>query len=209
MRRLGVLLVCGVAVLLTGQANGRRQVYLDLGPVANQKLKESYGSEGNNLAALPTGMQTFAGVKFKIGDGLIQLSGNQTQGKPDKVEGIKVGTTCSKLYFLHATHWAAREDAIIGYYTVHYEDKSRETVPIVYGRDIADWWFTGDSAEPTRARVAWKGDNDDARNSNARVRLYLTTWKNPEPARRVVSIDFGSTNADQAAPFCVAITAEE
>jgi hypothetical protein len=37
----------------------------------------------------------------------------------------------------------------------------------------------------------------------------MTTWKNPEPTRKVVSIDFGSTNTDQAAPFCVAITAEE
>jgi hypothetical protein len=37
----------------------------------------------------------------------------------------------------------------------------------------------------------------------------MTTWKNPEPARKVVSIDFASTNADKAAPFCVAMTAEE
>jgi hypothetical protein len=34
-------------------------------------------------------------------------------------------------------------------------------------------------------------------------------WNNPEPARKVVSIDFASTNAANAAPFCVAITAEE
>jgi hypothetical protein len=202
------VMVCALAVPLL--ANGDRRVsYVDFGPKANQKLKESYGGDSNNLADLPTGEQTFAGVKFKIGEGLIQLSGKETSDKPEKVEGLKVNTTFSRLYLLHATHWWAKEDSIIGYYTVHYHDKSQETIPIVYGKDMLDWWYTGDSKEPTRARVAWKGDNDDAKNAGARIRLYLTTWKNPEPARKVVSIDFVSTNAEKAAPFCVAITAEE
>jgi hypothetical protein len=205
--------VCGVAACVLGLplagAEGRRVAYLDLQPQANQKLKESYGNEGNNLAALPTGEQTFAGVKFKIGPGLIQLSGSETTGKPEKAEGIKVNTTFSRLYLLHATHFGAKDDAIIGYYTVNYDDKSQETIPIVYGKDVLDWWYTGDSREPTRARVAWKGDNDDAKNNGAKIRLYVTTWKNPEPARKVVSIDFVSTNTEKAAPFCAAITAEE
>jgi hypothetical protein len=202
------LLVSALAVPVL--ANGDRRVtYVDLGPQANQKLKEGYGAEGNNLAALPTGEQTFAGVKFKIGPGLIQLSGKESADKPEKVEGIKVNATFSRLYILHATHWGARDDAIIGYYTVTYHDKSQETIPIVYGKDVLDWWWTADSKEPTRGKVAWKGDNDDAKNGGSRIRLYVTTWKNPEPARKVVSIDFASTNADKAAPFCVAITAEE
>jgi hypothetical protein len=208
------LLVCGLAVgvlaLPLAAGEDRRVTYLDLQPQANQKLKESYGNEGNNLAALPAGDQTFAGVKFHVGEGLIQLSGRDSAGdKPDKAEGIKVDTTFSKLYILHATHFGAADGAIIGSYTVTYEDKSQETIPIVYGKDVLDWWYTGDSKEPTRGRVAWKGDNDDAKNSGARIRLYVTTWKNPEPARKVVSIDFASTNGDKAAPFCVALTAEE
>jgi hypothetical protein len=195
---------------LSPKANQKLKVtYVDLSPRANQKLKESYGNEGNNLATLPTGKQPFTGVKFKIGPGLIQLSGKETPDKPEKVEGIKVNTTFSKLYLLHATHWGAKDDAIIGYYTVNYDDKRQETIPIVYGKDVLDWWYTGDSKEPTRAKVAWKGDNDDAKNGGAKIRLYVTTWKNPEPARKVVSIDFVSTNTEKAAPFCVAITAEE
>jgi hypothetical protein len=110
---------------------------------------------------------------------------------------------------LHATHFGAKEDAIVGYYTVNYEDKSQETVPLVFGKDIMDWWYGGETKEPARAKVGWKGDNQDATNQGAKIRLYMTTWKNPEPARKVVSIDFGSTNSEDAAPFCVAITAEE
>jgi hypothetical protein len=189
-----------VLALPLGGSEGRRVTYLDLKPQANQKLKESYGNEGNNLAALPTGEQTFAGARFKIGEGLIQLSGLETPDKPEKAEGIKVNTTFSRLYLLHATHWGAKGDAIVGYYTVNYDDKSQETIPVVYGKDVLDWWYTGDSKEPTRAKVAWRGDNDDAKNNGAKIRLYLSTWKNPEPARKVVSIDFASTNSDAREP---------
>jgi hypothetical protein len=34
------------------------------------------------------------------------------------------------------------------------------------------------------------------------------TWKNPEPDKDVVSLDFVSTRSSEAAPFCVAITAD-
>jgi hypothetical protein len=40
------------------------------------------------------------------------------------------------------------------------------------------------------------------------IRLYLTTWTNPNPGKKVVSIDFARTDGTPAAPFCVAITAE-
>jgi hypothetical protein len=199
-----------LSALLPAAEGDRRVVYVDLEPKINQKLNESYGNEGNNLANLPTGAQTFAGAKFKIGPGLIQLSGRATtMDKPEKVEGIKVGTTFSKLYLLHATHFGAKEDAIVGYYTVNYEDKSQETIPLVFGKDLMDWWYGGDTKDPTRGKVGWKGDNQDATNQGAKIRLYMTTWKNPEPARKVVNIDFGTTNSEDAAPFCVAITAEE
>ncbi len=49
------------------QAQGQTIAYLDLQPKANQKLKDNFHSDefaGNNLADLPTGKQTFAGVKF-------------------------------------------------------------------------------------------------------------------------------------------------
>src|SRR5262249_55002098 len=133
-----------------------------------------------------------------------------TKGRPEKVHGISVGMKVSKLYFLHATHWRAPEGTTVGYYRVAYEDNSREKIPLVYGKDISDWWYKGSSTPPSRAKVAWEGDNDAAKDlDRSRIRLYMTTWSNPEPARKVVSIEFASTNADDAAPFCVAITAEE
>jgi hypothetical protein len=185
-------------------ADGRNLTCLDLQAKANQKLIDDVSRAGNNLAALPTGEQTLAGVRWNIGVGLIQLSGKLTADRPAKVEGIKVGMTLSRLHFLHATHYQAPEDTIVGFYIVTYADKSLQKVPIVYGKDISDWWYNDQSRIPKRAEVAWKGENNESR-----VRLYRTTWKNPEPARQVTSIDFVSTNTTDAAPFCVAITVEE
>jgi hypothetical protein len=38
----------------------------------------------------------------------------------------------------------------------------------------------------------------------------MTTWENPNPRKKVVSIDFISTESDLGpAPFCLAITVEE
>jgi hypothetical protein len=210
MTKLIACAVFAVAVGVALRAQDKKKVtYVDLEPKANQKLKEGYGDEANHLGALPAGEQTFGGVKFKIGAGLIMLSGKETENLPEKVDGIKVDAMCSKLHILHATHYSAKDDAIIGSYTVNYDDKSQETIAIVYGKDVLDWWYNDDSKEPTRGKVAWKGDNENAKGNGSKIRLYMLTWKNPEPKRKIVSIDFASTNLDQAAPFCVAITAEE
>jgi outer membrane protein assembly factor BamB len=189
--------------------DGRKQTFLDLQGKANQKLIDDVNLPGNNLAALPLGEQTLAGVRCKIGEGLIQLSGKLTTGRPEKVEGIKVGMACARLHFLHATQWQAADDTIVGSYTVTYDDKSQDKIPIVYGKDVRDWWSREGAAAPSRARVAWEGENDAARNINSRIRLYLRTWNNPKPGRKVISIDLTATNKADAAPFCVAITVEE
>jgi hypothetical protein len=200
------IVVVGVAWLLAaslGKAQGPRLAYLDLQPQANGKLAD--------LQGIPNGVQTFMGVKLKIADGVIGVSAERDPRKPPgKVEGIKVGTTCRKLHFLHACHGSSHPDDIIGYYTVNYEDRSQETIPLLYYKDIANWWYGQNEMETSRARVAWRGINDKAKNEGAAgIRLYLTTWKNPDPKKKVVSIDFGSTRCLTSSPFCLAITAEK
>jgi hypothetical protein len=200
---------CLAALLLIAGDKKDKTTFVNLQPYTNLKLKEGQGNENNHLAELKEGEQTLAGVKFKIGEGLILLGSTNLPDRPKKVENIEVGAACSKLHILHACHHAAEPDAIIGYITVTYEDNSTQTIPIVYGKDVLDWWHQEDDKGPSRAKVAWKGSNDDAKNSDRKIRLYLTTWKNPEPKRKVLNLEFGSTFYTAAAPFCVAITAEE
>ena len=124
---------CGCSRFSAGRAQSPKFIYVDIQPQANGKLAD--------LPGIPKGKHTFAGVKLKIGDGLMVVACDP-RNDPGKVEGIKVGTTFRKLHFLHACHYGTPvADTIIGYYTVTYEDKSQETIALVYGKDIANWWY--------------------------------------------------------------------
>jgi hypothetical protein len=108
------------------------------------------------------------------------------------------------------TEWHVEDDTPIGEYKIYYEDKSDETIPIIYGKDVRDWWFREDEKETSRSKVAWKGENDLAKKYECKLRLYLTTWENPKPDKKIVSIDYiGRKDETVAAPFCVALTLEE
>ena len=186
-------------------------ICLDLQPQANVKLTESFhaGEKQNNLAVLPRGEQMFGGVRFRIGDGLIQLAGKHLPQRPGKVAGIRVNKTFAKLYIFHATGWEAPDGTPIGRYDVHYEDQTTATIPIVYGEDVRGWWsHPMDTQAVARGRVGWVGANPDSRRGNSSLRLYVSRWGNPHPEKKVIGIDYVSTNTD-AAPFCVAMTVEQ
>ncbi|HEV3446423.1 MAG TPA: hypothetical protein VG099_17400 [Gemmataceae bacterium] len=193
------------------KATDKKFSYIDLQPKSNHKLKENFhtDNEGNNLASLPAGEQTLEGVKFKIGEGMIQLGSQMITDKPDKVEGIKVDKKCAKLHILHAAGYSTDDDTVVGEYTVNWEDGTSVTIPIVFGKDVRDWWYYEDTPEPSRSKVAWKGENEYAKSLNAKIRLYLTTWENPKPDKKIASIDYSTTKETPCAPFCVAMSAEE
>jgi hypothetical protein len=197
--------------------------FVDLKPHANQKLKDNFGNggNGNNLADFGEGGKTLASVNFRIGEGVIRLGSKVLQKgkeKPDKVEGIKVGKKGIKLHILHATEFAGTgqkdagfflEDGVkIAEYKVYYDDGNTATIPVVNGEDVRDWWFNDSAKGVTRGQVVWKGDNELAKDYAMRIRLYLTTWENPHPAKAIASIDFIKVGDSTAAPFCVAITLE-
>jgi hypothetical protein len=187
--------------------------YVDLQPKTNQKLKDPFhgSSDANDLAELKEGKQTLEGLKFNIGKGLIQLANDNLKDQlPEKVEGIKVDAKFAKLHILQATGHSADDDTVIAKYVLHYADKSVETIEVVYGKDVRDWWYLEGEKETSRAKVVWKGDNEDAKASKCGIRLYMSTWKNPKPDKKVASIDYIGRKADTAAaPFCIAMTMEE
>lgn len=209
------VLVCA-GVLFAAPAPSEPSVTpIDLKAHVNVKLKDDFHSgatPGNNLAGLPTDKQTFAEVKFTVGDGVIQLGSAVVKDKPEKVEGIKVGRFATKLHFLHSCGcgYATADDTAIGKYVVHYDDKSTSDVEIVYGKDVVDWWVGPGRKDPTRSKVGWEGENEAVKGSGTKIKLSVTTWENPHPKKKVVSIDYVATAATtDVAPFCVAITAED
>jgi hypothetical protein len=188
---------------------------LDIQPKTNHKLKVDFHGayfKGNNLSVLPSGEQKFGGVPFVIGAGLIQLGSTELKDRPLRVEGIEVGRPFRRLHVLHANGWQAPDGTVIGSYTVHYADKSKATIDIVYGKNVRDWWNSEDAKEPSDARLAWEGRNEAVKGltkPGCKVRLFLMTWTNPHPKKKVTRIDFAATGTTKAAPFCVAMTVEQ
>ena len=98
----------------------------------------------------------------------------------------------------------------VGSYVLHYADGERRELPIVYGRDLANWWFWGipkSSIESGGAVAAWVGQKPEAAKNGAGICLYKSTRENPRPDVELVSIDFVSSMSF-AAPFLVALTVE-
>jgi len=139
--------------------------------------------------------------------------------KPRSIEGIKVDHFTSKLHFLHGTCFVSygkegdqlfvADGSTIGEYEIHYEDKTMETIPLVYGKHVRDWWNWDKPIDVSDSKVAWSGENAYSRKMKKHIHVYLTSWENPHPNLKITSIDYVSTGGTAAAPFCISITAEE
>ena len=172
-----------------------------------------YGSSvERNLGDLPRGVQTLGDVRFDI-RGVVQLAGKSLNGYlsatyPHDIKPIEVNQQCRRLHFLHGTGWRVLDGTAIGRYVIHYADGLQIAIPIVYGENVRDWWFSPVANEPTpHAVVAWTGQNAAVRSRGMAVRLYNFTWENPHPESPITDLDFISLNT-QSSPFLIAVTAE-
>jgi hypothetical protein len=183
-------------------------VPLDLQAQGNLNLWDTAGT-GNGLAELQLGEQTIGGVRFQVGDRVIKPKPE----KESKVEGIPVKRKIARLWVLHATEYGSPRSVAdgtpIGQYRVRFDDGSDESVPIVYGKDVRDWWDFDDGTPVTRGRVVWTGGNFTAGQRNVTIRLYLGVWENPRPEKMVDALDYISSTDTRCSPFCVAMTVEE
>ena len=211
------LLAVPLFILEAADAPPEKFAFVSLESQGNQKLTDSFGSgtPGNDLAALKKGQRTCAGINFKIEEKVIQLGSKLMKSeKPNKVEGIKVDQTFAKLHILHSTQYGEggapiEEGTRVAEYKVNYADGTSEVIPVVYGQDVRDWWFYPNSKEVTRGKVGWKGENEYCKTFEAELHLYVLTWENPHPGKKVTSINFSKPEQETvAAPFCVAITLE-
>ena len=182
-------------------------------PFYNARLTDSWhGSTGNDLSALPCGLQTFAGVEFDV-RGIIQLGGKPANAKkfPTEVKNIKVHQKCHSLNFLHSGAFggAQEEGKELGAYVVHYAaNQMRLEIPIYYGRDVRDWHTSkNEPPAPKELTVAWTGANGTSRAAGQSIRLFKTTWVNVAPDVEIESVDIVAGMASSS-PFVIAITAE-
>jgi hypothetical protein len=192
---------------------GEKIVLVELKDHFNSKLDQNLHTDNydnNTLKSLPKGRQKFGEIPFFIGDGALQLGSAQVEKKPEKIEGIKIGSKFKKLHLLHATGYSGMPEQVVGKYVVKYEDNTSDEIPMIYGVDVVDWWSYPDQKAPTKGKAVWEGENEASKGFDAKIKLYAKTWENPKPDKKVVAIDFVS-NAfkESVAPFCLAITYEK
>jgi len=165
----------------------------------------------NSLAALPSGLRTIAGTPFDI-RGVIELSRMQDRGVegayPEKITGIKIGLKSRGLHFLHATSFETKDGTRVGEYVVHYANHETQVIPIVYGKDVRNWWTVpGERLNTQKSTLVWIGSNPVVQSRSKSLRMFKSAWENPVPDEEIISLDFLSAMSD-AAPFLMAITAD-
>ena len=201
---------------------------IDLGPYINTDLSEATdakkGSKDNNLLELPRGTRVYGGVPFNV-QGRIQLMGRGLEQWqrifPERVKGIRIGRKCAKIYLFHGENCAQGWDvrgAIVASLVLHYADGSQQAIHIKSGEHLLDWCgplYSTQVAPEQRtvsspdSELAWVGSNPWVKHSRAdySLRLYKSTFANPQPDLEISTIDYTSTMT-QAAPFLVALTVE-
>jgi len=215
MMKMLVSLLTALALSWSAGADDKAEgkfTFVDLQPKANQKLDDNlHDNAGNNLKNVPRGEQKFGDSRFKIGDKMIHLKGENAADAPEKVEEIKIDALFDNLHILHSTGYGEpdmEEGKEIATYIVHYADKTDEKIPVKYGEDVRDWWVNPDRNKLTNAKVAWTGSNEAASAMDRKVALYAVVWKNPHPEKQVSTIDFVSKNT-MCDPFLVALSLEK
>lgn len=202
---------------------------IDLSKFYNAKLdagtewgSEFTGSSGNtlsnNLSELPKGVNNLGGVEFSI-DGIIQLWGAMNQSFPESVTGIPIDRPFQTLHVLHAGQYGLQEPAgtPVAGYILNYEDGTKAEFSVLARDHIIDWWAWSSVSGPTsnNSDIVWKGKNPVFRELSFEdqwgicnsVQLMKSSWENPSPEKKVVSIDLVSKKTN-VAPFVVAITVE-
>jgi hypothetical protein len=161
---------------------------------------------GNCLLGLKPGLQVLGGVQFDV-RALVQLAGlglrERVEAFPEQVNGIKVGQLCRRLHFLHAAAWTEPPGVEVGRYLLHGKGGNLQVIPIRYGEEVRNWSALNDTVPNSgHCRIVWTGLN-----LQGTVRLFMTTWNNPNPEVAIESLDFVSAMTT-CAPFLLAITVE-
>lgn len=166
---------------------------------------------GHDLRDLPKGVQVLGDITFDV-RGLVQLASSKSIDVtgvvfPEAVNHIDIKRKGRKLHFLQACFWSTETGKKIGEYIIHYKNGERRTAPIIYGKNIMDWWVKPDEGKLPEAEEVWRGSNPATRTMGMLTHLYKYTWNNPLPDQEISTIDFVS-DLVEAGPFLIALSVE-
>ena len=171
--------------------------------------------EADDCSALPTGLQWFGGIPYRIGQNKLAAVATADASEamrryPTTVQGAPVAGLAKELCFLQT---ATRPPVVIrtlpdnfkekptclGFYVVHYADGKTLRIPLDWEKNITQWNAQAPSAFCTPVwQTFTKG--------GAWLSLESFRWTNPRPEVPILSVDLESTHG-KSAPVLLAITA--
>ncbi|MFO1505893.1 MAG: WD40 repeat domain-containing serine/threonine-protein kinase [Lysobacterales bacterium] len=164
-----------------------------------------------DLSGFVPGVHRLLGIDYDA-RGVITLVQQQphASGLPARIAGIRPGVPrFAALNVLVNAQTMLRTQAQVPYAFVEldYRDGSRARLPIIYNRDIKEWWRTD---WDTPGRIAWRlRDFANAEEDPSEYpSLVVVRLVNPHPGREVASLALEAVPMQFSAPAFVAITAE-
>ena len=158
----------------------------------------------NRFSDLKPGLLRAGGINFHV-QGFLQLGGIMQPQLARSVAGIPIHRQCRRLHFLHASTWDGPAIGEIGRYTLHYRDGSMQSIPLIHGVNIHDWWI--DPANPPHPTPVWTGANPHLRSIGWSAGLFHLAWDNPFPEREIAFLSV-ETDGNSRLPLLAAVTTE-
>lgn len=181
---------------------------VDLSRQANRSFQNLGSGAKDDFPAIPSGRREAGGIPFEIldparngGRSCTALKGAATPDCPAAVTGIPVNCKMNKLFFLH-TALNAEKPGRYAVYRMHYEDGLQIDFAMSGGTNVGDWKQPAPLPEALPGLV---GQNA----AGNRFGLFVTQWENPQPEKKIVSIDFlADKQHPETSPVLVAVTGE-
>jgi hypothetical protein len=183
--------------------NIAKQANMDLWVRQSPKAKPwAEEREGNDLRNIPTGDQTFAGIKFNIvnpdqNEHRSVIAVSNRKGYPQQIE-VPINASVPTVYLLHTIVDMGSEN-IAGSVTFQYFDGSTKSQYIIGGKHLSGWWYPSLSTD--NSGIAWRGTNPECLN----IGLSWFALANPSPEKKIEKLIF-KCSADKGIYMVVGIT---
>ena len=156
--------------------------------------------QGSNMDAsrFPVAQQTFANVPFQIvdpkkndGKSIVVMECPRLPNGPKQIEiPLSVPVSGRYLYLLHCSAWGQENGSVAGWIDVCGDRGGKVEIPVVYGKDLIDWWGEKGAANAVSGTpVAAKGGTGS---------VYVSRFELPEtvlPVQKVIFRKKADANA--------------
>lgn len=169
-------------------------------------------------ARVPRGVTNFDGVPFRM-SGPIELTGlgSARDGyfQPARAGEIPLGRKATRLHVIHAASYDDPDDTPMAALWLHYTNGTDRKIFIRYGAHVRNSYPTMETRRPgersilrdPRSLVIWNGNTRDD-DSGYPLRLFKSTFENPQPTNEIRSIELLSLFSCTSSGI-LAITLEE